>query len=167
MAIAATLRAEDRASELGELRRQIIARTVPVLMDAADVAVALDISEHAVWERFDNMVMAGDRCLVRAEEVRAAVLAMRPKPAPKIVVALCLSCGDALPPGTRRFCSPRCARLTPSGRARLLAERAQRRAAEMAVIPQPPFAGMADTTRQSLEPTLGSQLLSCNAVQRP
>jgi hypothetical protein len=103
--------------DLGELRRQVRNRAVPVLMDAADAAVVLDISVHAVLERFDNMVMAGDRYLVRAEEVRGAL----PAPVSRPVAALaCLSCGEPLPTGARRFCSPRCARLTPSGRARLL-----------------------------------------------
>jgi hypothetical protein len=63
-------------------------------MDAADVAVVLDIPVRAVWDRFENMVMDdgvagfGIWC---AAQVRSALLAMKPKPKP-IPAKICPSC---------------------------------------------------------------------------
>jgi predicted nucleic acid-binding Zn ribbon protein len=116
-------------ADLAEIRQDIIGGRCPVLMDAADAAIALDRSAHSVREDFDNMVMAGDRWLVRAAEVRDILVAMQPKPkapAPR----LCLSCEEPLQLRQRRFCSTRCSELTPTGRARLREAKALQAAAE-------------------------------------
>jgi hypothetical protein len=123
-------------SDLADLRRGFIDGSVPILVEASEAAVVLDISERAVWERYDNAIVARgsrpadlDRHLVRSSQVKLALLAMkRPfqtaKPAPAKV---CLSCGDPLPAGARRstrFCSKRCSGMTPSARASLREKRA-------------------------------------------
>jgi hypothetical protein len=115
-----------RPAELGELRRSIIARDCPVLMDAGEVAVILDITERQARDRFENCIVAGDtnRHLIRTVEVRQALLAMKSpyRAAPIVIVTTCKSCGGPLPVGARRgtrFCGTRCAKMTPSQRARL------------------------------------------------
>lgn len=108
-----TRRLRHRPGELRELRRVILWNQCPVLLDAAEVAVVLDISERAVWERFDNLVMAGDRCLVRAAEVRPL---LRPK---RLTVAhpqrRCLVCDK---PVQRKFCCTAHERMSLTARVR-------------------------------------------------
>lgn len=104
MSAGLTRRLRDRPGELRELRRDIVDGQCPVLLDAAEVAVVLDTSERAVWERFDNLVMAGDRCLIRAAEVRPLLVAMRPAAPIRPPQRRCLVCDDALKPGQRKFC---------------------------------------------------------------
>jgi hypothetical protein len=139
--------------DLAGLRRSIIALDVPLLLDDTEIATALDIPVRAVWERFENMVMdqgAGTfRYLVRAVKVREALLAMRPKskPAPPAIRS-CLSCHEPIHAGARRgtrFCSSRCAKMTPSQRARLLENRALSNPAETLGIETHDFAGTAGT----------------------
>jgi hypothetical protein len=116
--MAEPINVRQRPAELGQLRRSIIEGTCPVLLDAFDVAVALDISERAAVDRFDNMVMAGDRWLIRAAEVRPLLLAMRPVPEPPKPERRCYVCDVELQPGQRRFCSPAHAAMTLNARAR-------------------------------------------------
>jgi hypothetical protein len=114
----------QRPAELGQLRRSIIEGTCPVLLDAFDVAVALDISERAVLDRFDNMIVAGDRWLIRAADVRRLLLAMRLKPEPPKPERRCSVCDLDLQPGQRRFCCPAHAAMTLNARARYREEMA-------------------------------------------
>jgi hypothetical protein len=126
-----------RPAELGEMRRSIIAGDCPVLFDADEFAIVLDMTERQVREQFENRIVAGDtsRHLIRAVEVHAALLAMRApyRSAPIVTVTTCKSCGGPLPLGARRgtrFCGPRCAKMTPSQRARLAEKTASPNSAE-------------------------------------
>jgi hypothetical protein len=73
-----------------ELRRQIIERSdaLPVLLDAADVCAALGLTDRQLRRRvsdgrLEDMVMAGDRSLFRAAEVRDTLRTQGKKQEPK------------------------------------------------------------------------------------
>jgi hypothetical protein len=125
-------------ADLSQIRKAIVDRDVPVLMDAAEVVTALDIPLRRVWETYENYVMddgsATPRYLVRSFEVRTALLAMRPVRLVDLEVRRCRSCEAPLPPGARRFCSPRCARMTPTARAAYLENRASENPSVSAVV---------------------------------
>jgi hypothetical protein len=108
--------------DLSEIRGAVLAQRVPVMLDAADVALALDISEAAVRNRFDDWSVCGDRYMVRAAEVRSALLAMKPAEPVLVAARACRSCRGPLPIGARRsqrFCSKRCSEMTLTARAAL------------------------------------------------
>src|SRR5438094_8856756 len=111
----------ERPAELADIRQSFIEFKVPVLLDAAEAAIPLDLTEQQVRNRFDNYVMVGERYLVRTVEIRLALLAMKPKSVAPRTERVCRSCRAPLPAGKSRFCSPRCSRMTPTARAALLA----------------------------------------------
>lgn len=82
------------------------------------------------------MVMGGDRCLMRAAEVRPLLLAMRPKEAPK-PERLCFVCDVPLEPGLRRFCSKAHERMSLSARARYREEMSLKNARISAGVSDP------------------------------
>jgi hypothetical protein len=147
-------------TELAAIRSDIIEGRCPVLLDLADAALALDLSPKTVEAQFDNMVMApgrdGDRCLIRAAEVRVVLLANRPKSAP-VVERVCKSCGDPLPAGARRFCSPLCARMTPTARAAYLVNRASKSPAFLPSFQTPNFAEPAAREQSGIPATSVAQ----------
>src|SRR5215813_4777128 len=114
--------------DLSQIRRAVLGHEVPVMLDVEEAANALDMSVTAARNRFADWSVCGDRYMVRAAEVRAALRAM--KPSGKIfrmVERACRSCRGPLPAGARRsqrFCSKRCKDMPPNARAALLQKQA-------------------------------------------
>jgi hypothetical protein len=128
--------------DLSEIRGAVLAGRVPVMLDAADVAHALDISEAAVRSRFDDWSVCGDRYMVRAAEVRSALLAMKSAEPTPVAARTCLSCRRPLPVGARRsqrFCSKRCSEMTLTARAALPQNSPPKKSSVSAPIDGTPF----------------------------
>jgi endogenous inhibitor of DNA gyrase (YacG/DUF329 family) len=130
--------------ELSQIRRAILDHEVPVMLDVEEAAIALDMSVTAARNRFADWSVCGDRYMVRAAEVRAALRAMRPaKAPPAAAVRPCLSCRGPLPVGSRRsrrFCSKRCSEMTLTARAALASKSASENSRVSAGIDGPPSA---------------------------
>src|SRR5262249_62283070 len=64
--------------DLSQIRRAVLGHEVPVMLDVEEAAIALDMSVTAARNRFADWSVCGDRYMVRAAEVRAALRAMKP-----------------------------------------------------------------------------------------